>query len=469
MIHDWLSIIRCCLGQPTEYRIEQLCDNWRMSFIKQSLRWLLRLDVPFETLNSAEAETYRDRHFRWNYLFNSLDVICFMGSISLLSATTILPLFISKLTDNTIPLALTAILAQAGFFLPQLFTSNFIERLDRKKPVVTNLGFLTERLPAILLVGAGAAAYWSSTLALILFLFFFAWFNLGGGIIATAWQDLIARCFPVNWRGRFFGGNMFLGTAIGVGAASLAGVVLEQFAFPLNFIIIFGMAAIGINLSWGALLLVREPVEKSIVPRRSTTEYLRELPNVLRNDLNFRNFLIARFVLAIAEMGSGFLTVAAIQQWAIADSMVASFTTASLVGQTIASLIMGVLADRYGHRLSLEVSAVAATLAFGAAWFAPDPSWYLPVFFLLGYFTGARIVSGTLVVMEFCVPEKRPTYIGLASTITGIGSAIAPLIGVGLVEIGFDWAFAASTLTSLTALLMLRYWVREPRFEEINV
>lgn len=435
-----------------------------MSVLRRSLRWLLQLDASYSVMNSAEAETFRDQNFRWNYLFNSLDVISFMGSMSMLSATTILPLFITKLTDSTIPLAIVAIISQAGFFLPQLFASNMIEQLDRKKPVVVYLGFFTERLPAMLMIGAAAAAFWSPTVALWLFLLLFAWFHVGGGVIATAWQDLVARCFPVEWRGRFFGGNMFLGTAIGVGMASAAGVILERFTFPLNFIIIFAIAAVGINLSWAFLILVREPVEKSTVPRRSTTDYLRALPDVVRSDINFRNFLSARFVLALAEMGSGFLTVAAIQLWAIPDAMVASFTTVNLIGQTVASLVMGVLADRYGHQLSLEISAVAATFAFGLAWFAPAASWYLPVFFLLGFFTGARIVSGTLVVLEFCVPEKRPTYVGLASTLTGIGSAIAPLIGAGLVRVGFSWAFAASTITSLAALLMMRYWVKEPRF-----
>lgn len=80
----------------------------------------------------------RDRHFRWIFFVNSFDVIFIMTGLSLLSAATILPLFISKLTDSTIPLALMAIVAQSGYYLPQLFTANFVERLDRKKAVVVN-------------------------------------------------------------------------------------------------------------------------------------------------------------------------------------------------------------------------------------------------------------------------------------------------------------------------------------------
>lgn len=413
-----------------------------------TLRHLLQLDQPIQILNAAEAEVDRDRNFGWNLFFNSFDVIFFMVAVSLLSPTTILPLFVSKFTDSAILLAFLAMLSQGGHFLPQLFTANFIERLDRKKPVVVNLGFLTERLPAILLILAPLAAFRSPSLALILFLLFYCWFRLGGGAVSTAWQELIARCFPVTRRGRFFGVNTFIGTLLGVGAASLAGIFLETTTFPLNFAYIFGAAGASILISWIFLAQTREPVEAANATHVSTRAYLAQLPNVIRADPNFRNFL----------------TIAAIVAWDISDGMVATFTTATLIGQTTGSLFGGFLSDRYGHRLSLEISAFLSALAFGMAWLAPDPGWFIAVFFLMGLFRGVRMVSSMLVVLEFCTPEKRPTYIGLANTLTGIGSMVAPLFGAGLVTIGYSWVFIASMLTSFAAVLMLRFWVKDPRF-----
>ena len=98
-----------------------------------------------------------------------------------------------------------AAIAQSAWFLPQVFTANLVERLPRKKPVVINLGFFLERLPMWVLVLAALVAGTSPLLALLLFFTGYAWHGLGAGIIATAWQDLIARCFPVDRRGRFFG------------------------------------------------------------------------------------------------------------------------------------------------------------------------------------------------------------------------------------------------------------------------
>ncbi|MFK7804290.1 MAG: MFS transporter [Anaerolineae bacterium] len=437
----------------------------KFSSTPKLLRRMLYLDHEVTTLTPAEADEARETDFRWNLIFNSFDVIFFMGGISLLSATTILPLFISKLSTSPIPLAILAMMAQGGFFLPQLLTANFIERLDHKKPMVVNIGFLSERLPALLMFFTPIVALSNPTLSLVLFLLLYTWFSLGGGIVAPAWQDMVARCFSPTRRGRFFGTNMFLGTLLGIGLASLAGWILESVIYPQNFMWVFGIAGVFVLISWFFLMPVREPIEPGKIVETPIRQYFAELPALLRSDKNFANYLIARFVIALAEMGTGFLTVAAIINWTVSDGTVATYTTILLIGQTSASLILGFLADKYGHRLSLQIGVAASVLAFGIAWLAPNPNWYFAVFLLLGFYTGAKIVSGTLLVLEFCSTEKRPTYVGIANTLAGIGSMIAPIVGAWLAIAGYEWLFVFSMVASVVAFFMLRYWVKEPRFE----
>jgi len=90
------------------------------------------------------------------------------------------------------------------------------------------------------------------------------------------------------------------------------------------------------------------------------------------------------------------------------------------------------LADRYGHKLSLELATLASFLAFALAWLAPSPAWYYAVFALLGSTAGGIMVLGILIVMEFCEPGRRPTYVGLANTGVGLVSMVAPLLGAWL-------------------------------------
>ncbi len=430
---------------------------------KLMLRWLLQMDRPIPSHNDAEFEAEVERNYRWNFTFNLLDVASFWFGNSFISSATIVPLFVSKLSDNPLAIGIAAVIAQGGWYLPQLFTANLVERLPRRKPVVVNIGFFSERLPLFVIVLSAFVAMRSLPWALVLFLSAFAWHSIGAGVIATAWQDFIARCFPVKRRGRFFGISFFVGAGIGALAAGFSAWLLDNFPFPMNFVYVFSIAAAGITISWVFLSLTREPVQPVAAPRRSEREYWAELPQIIRRDINFRHFLAARLMMALGMMGSGFVTVSAVQQWQVADSTVGVYTILYLVGQTVGNLLFGFLADRYGHKLSLELSGLLALLAFGIAWLAPASSWYFVVFLLLGMNLGATIVSGILIVMEFCAPEKRPTYAGLTNTGVGVISSLAPLVGAGLAGVGYDWLFAFGCLVNFGALLLMHFWVKEPR------
>jgi MFS family permease len=424
---------------------------------------LLQLDRPVPARSEAEIAAEVARHYRWNFVVNLLDGVFFWFGLSFASSTTILPLFISKLTTSTLPIGLVAVIAQSGWFLPQLLTANAVERLARKKPVIVNLGFFTERLPLLLFVPAALVAGRSPLLAIALLLGGYAGHAVGAGVVATAWQDLIARCFPVDRRGRFFGLTAFLGAGTGALGAVFSAWLLQTFPFPTNFVYIFTIATAGMTLSWFFLALTREPVQAVSVPRQSNRQFLSGLPDLLRRDHNFRRFLLTRMLMALGGMGMGFVTVAAVHRWQVPDSTVGVYTAVLLIGQTFGNLAFGLLADRFGHKLCLEIGALAALLGFGLAWLAPAAEWYYAAFALLGIGAAAVFVSGILVVLEFCAPERRPTYVGIANTGVGLVGVVSPLVGAWLASVDYGWLFALSAGISLAALILMRWWVREPR------
>ena len=441
---------------------------WINTGVRPALRRILQVDQPVPPRSEDEIAAEVERNYPWNFSVNLIDVASFFFGASFISSTTIVPLFISKLTTSPMPIGLASVIAQGGWYLPQLFTANVVERLARKKPVVVNLGLLLERLPVWMLVGTALIAGRSPSLALVLFLISYAWHHLGAGLVATAWQDLIARCFPVDRRGRFMGISLFVGTGTGVLGAALSTHILSDSHFPVNFAYVFAIAAIAITVSWLFIALTREPVQPITTPRKSSRQFWTGLLGILRQDHNFRRFLVARLTLAMGNMGVGFVTVAAVQRWDVPDSTVGVYTAALLLGQTVGNLIFGFLADRFGHKLSLELSALAAFLAFAIAWLAPGPNWYYLVFALMGVTLGAIIVSGILVAIEFCEPERRPTYAGMANTGVGLVSVAAPLLGAWLASFNYDWLFALSAGINLVALALMRWWVQEPRWVRMS-
>lgn len=428
-------------------------------------RRLLHLDEPVPLRSQAEVEAEANRNYAWNFAINLTEGAWFWIGISFVSSSTIVPLFISKLTPSPLVIGLAAVIAQAFWYLPQLFTAGYIERLPRKKPAIVELGFFTERLPALLWPVAALLAADHPLLALILFLVSYAWHTAGAGAVGPAWQDLIAAFFPVNRRGRFFGTMSFLGTGLGTAGAFLASWLLERYRreFPTGFVYTFLIAAGCILISWVFFAMTREPVQPpNTTPRTSDRPWAR-LRRIVRQNANYRRFLFARLLLASTTMGAAFITVAAIQRWQVPDGTVGLYTAALLVGQTVANLVAGWLADRYGHKLSLEMSSLCALIAFMLAWLAPGPEWYYAVFVMWGCTYGAMVVSGILIVMEFCAPAERPLYVGVTNTALGIVYAGVPMLGGLLAGLSYDIVFALSAAAGLAGFIAFHWLVIDPR------
>ncbi|MBN1260807.1 MAG: MFS transporter [Anaerolineae bacterium] len=427
------------------------------------LRRLLQLDRPIPNRTEAEIDAEVYRNYRWNFWFNMLDGIAFWIALGFTASTTVLPLLVRKLTDSTLVIGLIQVVAQGGWLLPQLFTANAVQRLPRKKPVVVNLGLFLERLPYWAMTGAILLAPAHPTLSLIILFIAYSWHVLGAGAVATAWQDMIANIFPVERRGRFFGLTSALGTAMGALSAIISERLLKTQPFPFNFFYNYLLAAIFVMVSWGFLAFTREPVRPVTGERQSTREFWSRLPEIMREDHNFRRFLIARIATSLGGMGIGFLAVAALDRWAVPDHTVALYTFVTMAGQATGNLVFGFLADRFGHIRNLVWGTLVGCLGFILAWLAPSPAWFLPVFFIVGIACGAGFVSGLMVVPEFCTAERRPTYIGLANTGAGLASTVAPLLGTALLSIGYDALFIGSALFNLLGVILMRWWVREPR------
>jgi len=412
----------------------------------------------------SDFEREVERHYRHNVVVNMLDGTFFWFGASFIASRTILPLYVSHFSDSKLVIGLLSMITSTGWLLPQLFTANWVQRLPRKKVVVVNLGLFTERLPVLLMVPTAWLAIRSPTLALVAFFVLFAWHMVGAGVVAVGWQDMLAKVIPLDRRGRFLGITNFGGTATGVLGAFAAAWLLDRYDFPYGYMLCFAAAAIFIFISWVFLALTREPVQVSQEPAISQREYWRRLPAILHADLNFRRYLTSQVVVALSGMAIGFLAVYAAQRWHLPDSQAGNFTISMLFGQAFSNLLFGVLADRKGHKLVLELSTLLGALAVGLASLAPAPVWFYIVFVIIGASTAGFILSGIMIIFEFSAPDVRPTYIGLNNTVSGVAAGLAPMLGGWLAgAVGYQGLFAVAFVIGLAGFALLHWSVREPR------
>jgi MFS family permease len=401
----------------------------------------------------------------WNFTVNAVDIMFITLGLSLVSRETVMPVLASHLTDSKLVIGLIPAIFSLGFYLPQLLMANFSEGLRYKKPFVMWVGGLGERVPYLLIgVAVWALALSAPTLTMGILLAGLGISAFGAGIGTPAWYDMIAKVIPVHRRGIWSGIGHSLGALMGVGGALLVGYILTSYLFPTNFAILFFLAAVAMAISWGGLALTREPpslVNGEPTPIRS---YLRRLPVILRRDRNYTRFLVSRSLVQLGTMAGAFFIIYGTERFQI-DGIGVGRLTAILIGSTaVMNLVWGFIGDRLGHKAVLAGAAFCMAGAVAIAWMASSQVWLSLTFVLLGAYLAADMVSGLNIILEFCAPEERPTYIGLTNTLLAPMVTLAPMLGGWLADtVDYEGLFPVALAVALLGGLLLTFWVREPR------
>ncbi len=411
------------------------------------------------------------RHFRRNFLANGLDMVSWLLGMSFMSISAIMPVYVRHLTESPLILGLIPALTDFGWFAPQLFLAPYVERLPRKYPWVMVLGAI-ERVPYLVLpIAVIAVDGLPRTTAVLIFMILWTWKAFGSGFVATPWQEMLAKVIPVSNRGRFYGLANLTGQLLGVGGSAVAVAILASVAYPYNFALSFAIGTLWIWVSYGFITLNREPARPAAThSQRINREYGRRLMTILRRDLNFRTYLVSRWLAYFGSMATGFIAVYAVEQFHLPDSVAAVYTGILYAASVAGYGIGGTLGDRLGHRRVMQLAGAMWIVALSAMLLVTltQATWLLYVVFaLLGFSNAGGVVSDFNLAMEFGPEAERPTYIGLARTSTGPALLIAPLIG-GLIaqSIGYPALFATSLFFAMGGLYLLSARVKEPRHLE---
>ncbi len=414
-----------------------------------------------ESAISADAQ----KNVTWNFNVNLVDIIFITIGMSLVSRETVMPVLVNNLTDSKLAIGLIPAVWALGYYLPQLLTASFTERLRYKKPFVMVVGSVGERFPYFFI----AMAVWAFALAmpsmtLALFFFFIGMASFSAGIATPAWFDMIAKVIPVQRRGIWSGIGHGGGALLGVAGSVVVARVLETVQYPNNFALLFALAFVFVMISWVGLALTREPPSETVKERVPLHHYLRQLPTVLRRDHNYSRFLISRTTMQLGAMAAGFYMVFGTERFAIGGAGVGLFTGVLIASVAIMNLVWGSIGDRQGHKIVLTCAAFAMALAAFIALVASSQIWLVITFVLMGTYLAADQVSALNIILEFCEPEDRPTYIGLTNSLLAPVLILAPIMGGWLATVaGYKGLFVATLAISLVGGLMMAYWVREPR------
>lgn len=372
-------------------------------------------------------------------------------------ASTVLPWLFHSIG---VPVALVGLLVpirESGSMLPQAMISPLVLRVRQRKWVFV-VGSLVQAVMAAAM--AVIAATGEGLVAGILILLALALFSLGRSLSSIASKDVLGRTVPAGSRGQI---NGFSVAASGIVAITL-GLALRVFGgADLSAGVIAALLAGG-AVSWllAAFIYSRvaEPVGEDAAFASVTADegdtlasgWFSTAVSMLRDDVPFRRFVIARSLLLVSALSPPFVISMAVSSGSNALGGLGGFIVASGVAALIGGPIFGRMADR-SSRLLMAVGAGLASAVLvlllvvtqlpgfdgGTVWGA--------VVFVASYFlltllhTGVRVGRKTYVV-DMAEGDQRTKYVAVSNSAMGVILLAAGALSALLALWGVEWALA---------------------------
>jgi MFS transporter, putative metabolite:H+ symporter len=143
------------------------------------------------------------------------------------------------------------------------------------------------------------------------------------------------------------------------------------------------------------------------------------------------------------------------------------FLSATFAGMFIGTIGAGLIADRYGRRLTFQFNLGIFGLFSLASAFAPSMDWVIGLRFLCGIGLGAEIAIGYSTLAEFIPPSRRGRWLALLSMISSLGLLVSTVLSWLIIPY-FGWRimFAIPGVGALVILWMRKAIPESPRWLE---
>jgi len=355
------------------------------------------------------------------------------------------------------------LLNRFGHSVPPLLMARRVKNAPRKKWVF----FLTTAMMSAVMLGMAAlfvnarrpAAWWATAVFLLLYAFFFVCI----GVNHLAFNTLQGKLVETSLRGRL----LLLPSVVGATTA----VLCAFFLLPLwledqspRYDLLFGMAGGMFALAALLSVMLDEPRDDYNQAATSVSRVFADAATLLRHDPQLRRlaFVGATFgssimlfphyqYLGLREMR---LELSNLMWWAVIQN----------IGTGLFSVPAGLIADRHGNRLVLQVTLLgiaAAPIIAMLLRHADAGGWFCLVFPLLGL---TPVVIRTLqnFALELSGPHDHPRYLSTLGLCISLPLFFSLAAGKLIDLIGFEIVFVGICLVVLAGWTTT-LWLREPR------
>ena len=420
-----------------------------------------------EELNSSNSHYWR------NFTCFVLDYVFFGVGMAFVSQTTVLPSFVSQLTDSAPLIGLSSTVITGAWLLPQLIAASYLADKDRKKPYIllpAALGRPVFFLLAGLLFLPGDLP---PTLILGLFFVSLAIFMGTDALASVAWFDILSKVIPPTRRGRLIGAGQVISGLLTVGVGVVVNALLgpQGPPFPHNYALLFFLAGLAFVVSWLAMSFLREPVKPTQAKRLPWNTFLPKLLTVLRENRTFSLVTALRLLTGLSGMAVPFYVIYATEELHFSAEAIGLFISFQVVGGILAGFVLGYLNERSGSKIVIQCSATLALASpllallmgpIGRLAGASTIYLYSLIFLAIGAWNSSMMPGFITFVLELAPSDERPTYIALTNTLCG-ALLLVPFLGGWLLQATSYPVLFAVAAGGVVLGLVLTFRLEEPR------
>jgi MFS family permease len=395
-----------------------------------------------------------------NFTLGVWNGILYNLAMYFMAKSTIIPTFLSKLTDSSALIGIVSQFDSIGWYLPQIFFATYVVHRPQKMPLY--------RLSMMI----GMAAYFtiaivtlvnpSPALLLTFFVLSYGVYHFSGGMRGVVFMELLAKAIPSRRRARFLGWRMSMGAvaAATIGAGTITALLTAD-SFPTNFGWVFLVGACIATVSFLLMASMREPRTPNVPPKRTLRQQLQIARKILKEDHRFRTYTTSRMLINAWTIGLPFIILFGRDELGFTIKDTGIFIAAECIGLIVANIICERVELRHGPKTVLIVSCIIAMampiFLLGFKYFDLPVYLFALVFSLTAAFDAAVTIGGMGYLIEMTGDADRSTYVGIFNSLMALPCFLAAGAGVILDLLGYQALYALVFLIAVASLMRVRH------------
>lgn len=412
---------------------------------------------------------YSPKEIEKTFRLGVINGIFYLFAATLLDPTLVLVAFLSNLTDSVLLLGLVVPLSQAGWSLPQLFISGYVQNQPVKINIYKRASYI--RVVAWGILAAAMNFVRNPDLMLILFFLTFSTSSLASGLGGLPFTEVVSKTIPPRRRGELFAIRLGMGGLVSVAGSFFVRWILgsnSPLEYPHNYgllgFLYFIFASVGLMI----FNQVKEKPDEIIVPRRKLGPQIKLGWQILKENINYRYFVIVEILMIFSGVAVPFFAVYTQQQLGGSSSWVGIYLVVAMVSNLTVNLIFSRISRRISNQLILKIAAfcgigmslwvlIIMLVAPGLSFSSQLVSFLLiPAFILNSFRQNGLTVSGNSLLLSITPPQIRTVMLGFTQTLLGVFLVTSGFAGIIVRFAGFPWLLVFTLFVNIGAGILVK-------------